>query len=85
MTLLNGRCLITLSLCSDIVLMQQVTADAFKVRVVITMIAVMSYKLMSVDVLQMLGVHVGRDPNQGRARQNFFLNSQTICMLLALS
>ena len=66
MTLLNGECLITLSLCSDIVLMRQVTADAFKVRVVIAMIAVMSYKLMSVDDLQMLGVHVGRDPNQNK-------------------
>ena len=69
MMLLNGRCLITLSLCSDIVLMRQVDADAFKVRVVIAMIAVMSYELMSVDALQMLGVHAGRDPNQGQERQ----------------
>ena len=69
MTLLNGGCLITLSLCSDIVLMRQVTADAFKVRVVTAMITVMSYELMSVDDLQMLGVHVGRDPNQGQERQ----------------
>ena len=61
MTLLNGRWLITLSLYSNIVLMQQVTADAVKVRVVIAMIAVMSYKVMSVDDLQMLGVHVGLD------------------------
>ena len=35
-----------------------------QVRVVIAMIAVTSYELMSVDDLQMLGVHVGRDPNQ---------------------
>ena len=69
MTLLNGGCLITLSLCSDIVLMRQVAADAFKVRVVIAMIAVTSYELMSVDDLQMLGVHVGRGPNQGQERQ----------------
>ena len=38
-------------------------------RVVIAMIAVMNYELMSVDDLQMLGVHVGRDPNQGQERQ----------------
>ena len=63
MTLLNGGCLITLSLCSDIVLMRQVAADAFKVREVIAMIAVTSYELM------LLGVHVGRDPNQGQERQ----------------
>ena len=69
MTLLNGGCLITSSLYSDIVLMSQVTADAFKVRVVIAMIAVMSYELMSVDDLQMLGVHVRRGPNQGQERQ----------------
>ena len=69
MTLLNCRCLITLSLCSDIVLMRQVAADAFKVRVVIAMITVTSYELMSVNDLQMLGVHVGRDPNQGQERQ----------------
>ena len=68
MTLLNGGCLITLSLCSDIVLMRQVTADAFKVRVVIA-ITVTSYELMSVDDLQMLGVRVRRDPNQGQERQ----------------
>ena len=37
-----------------------------QVRVVIVMIAVTSYEIMSVDVLQMLGVHVGRDPNQGQ-------------------
>ena len=64
--LLNGGCLITLSLYSDIVLMRQVTADAFKVRVVIAMIEATSYELMSVDDLQMLGVHVGRGPNQGQ-------------------
>ena len=69
MTLLNGGCLITLSLYSDIVLMRQVAADALKVRVVTAMIAVMSYQLMSVDDLQILGVHVGRGPNQGRERQ----------------
>ena len=38
-----------------------------KVRVVIAMIAVTN--LMSVDDLQMLGVHVGRDPKQGQERQ----------------
>ena len=40
-----------------------------QVRVVIAMIAVTSYEFMSVDDLQMLGVHVGRDPNQGQERQ----------------
>ena len=40
-----------------------------QVSVVIAMIAVTIYELMSVDDLQMLGVHVGRDPNQGQERQ----------------
>ena len=37
-----------------------------QVRVVIAMIAVMNYELMSVDDLQMLGVHVRRDLNQSK-------------------
>ena len=37
-------------------------------RVVIAMITVTSYDIMSVDDLQMLGVHVRRDPNQGQER-----------------
>ena len=40
MMLLNGRCLIALSLYSDIVLMWQEAVDALEVRVVIAMIAV---------------------------------------------
>ena len=40
-----------------------------QVRVVIAMVAVMSYELMSVDDLQMLGVNVGRGTNKGQERQ----------------
>ena len=38
--------------------------------VVIAMIANTGYELMSVDNLQMLGVHVGRDPNQVQRKTN---------------
>ena len=40
-----------------------------QVRVAIAMMAVTTYELMSVDDLQMLGVHVGRSPNQGQEGQ----------------
>ena len=66
MELLNGRCLITLSLYSDICVDAASDCRCVQVRVVIAMIAVTSYELMSVDDLQMLGVHVGRGPNQGQ-------------------
>ena len=69
MTLLNGGCLITLSLYSDICVDAASDCRCVQVRVVIAMIAVTSYELMSVDDLQMLGVHVGRGPNQGQERQ----------------
>ena len=69
MALINGGCLITLSLHSNICVDAASDCRCVQVRVVIAMIAVTSYERMSVDDLQMLGVHVKRGPNQGQERQ----------------
>ena len=63
MTLLNGGCLITLSYFSDIVLcgkgLQMCSGQSSEYNDG-------SYELMSLDDLQMLGVHAtGQSPNQG--------------------